>query len=425
MFKDTGGIDAASILLNLTDYRVIAATHESSGRQVLVEPIATEAACPSCGVLTTRIQARPVHRVKDLPAGGHDLQVRVRKRRMACQEQACERRSFVQTTEQLPFRARITTRLSQQLVDEMRCELRAVSRVAAAHSVSWPTVMARLNTVGELVGNVDRMYIRRLGIDEHRFRKVRYARGRTGKVVRIEPWSIVFTDLDTGKILDIVDGRRGAAVKRWLKARPRYWRQRVQVVAIDMSSEFRKAVRDTLPKAKISVDHFHVIARANLMITQVRRRRSHEVHERRGRSTDPAYKYRKLLTCNLENLSIKQVERLKLILESDPELGVIYGIKEHVRDLLRATDVHEFQARWAVLEKSVRATKMVEAKSLFRTLSAWRRELMVFVRTRLTNARSEAANLTAKNLKRIGRGYRNHSHYRVRILLYTAGLRPC
>jgi len=60
-----------------------------------------------------------------------------------------------------------------------------------------------------------------------------------------------------------------------------------------------------------------VIARANLMITQVRRRRSHEVHERRGRSTDPAYKYRKLLTCNLENLSIKQVERLKLLLNPD------------------------------------------------------------------------------------------------------------
>lgn len=58
---------------------------------------------------------------------------------------------------------------------------------------------------------------------------------------------------------------------------------------------------------------------------------------------------------------------------------MIYGIKEHVRELLKTMDVHEFQARWAVLEKSVRATKMVEAKSLFRTLSAWRRELLVFV----------------------------------------------
>lgn len=184
MIKDTGRIDAASILLNLTDYRVITVTQKSAGRQVLVEPIATEAACPSCGVLTTRIQTRPMHRVKDLPAGGDDLQVLVRKRRMACHEPACVRRSFVQTTEQLPFRARITTRLSQRLVDAMSSELRAVSRVAATHGVSWPTVMARLNTVGELVGDVDRMFIRRLGIDEHRFRKVRYARGRSGNVVR-------------------------------------------------------------------------------------------------------------------------------------------------------------------------------------------------------------------------------------------------
>ena len=130
MIKDTGPIDAASILLNLTDYRVITVTQESTGRQVLVEPIDTEAACPSCGVLSSRIQARPVHRVKDLPAGGQDLQVLVRKRRLACQETGCPRRSFVQSTEQLPFRARITTRLSQRLVDEMSSELRAASSVS-------------------------------------------------------------------------------------------------------------------------------------------------------------------------------------------------------------------------------------------------------------------------------------------------------
>jgi len=160
VFKDTGGIDAASMLLNLTDYRVIDVIQGVQERQVMVEPVATEAACPSCGVFTTRIHARPVHRVKDLSTGGDDLQVWVRKRRMACFEPACERRSFVQSTEQLPFRARITAPLSQRLVDEMSCDLRAVSRVAAAHGVSWPTVMTRLNTIGELAGDVDRMFIR-------------------------------------------------------------------------------------------------------------------------------------------------------------------------------------------------------------------------------------------------------------------------
>jgi len=108
------------------------------------------------------------------------------------------------------------------------------------------------------------------------------------------PWSIVFTDPNTGKILDIVDGRRSATVRKCLMARPRDWRQRVQVMAIERSSEFRKAVRETLSKAKVSVDHFHVIARAHLMMAQARRRRYREVHVLCGRSADPPYKYRKI-----------------------------------------------------------------------------------------------------------------------------------
>jgi len=78
----------------------------------------------------------PMHRMKDVPVGDTEIQVLVRKCRMACLETGCSRRTFVQTTEQLPFRSRITTLLSQQLVDQMSSELRVVSRIAAAHGVS-------------------------------------------------------------------------------------------------------------------------------------------------------------------------------------------------------------------------------------------------------------------------------------------------
>lgn len=47
---------------------------------------------------SAHINGAPIHRVKDVPVGGTDLQVMVRKRRMACQETGCSRRSFVQTT---------------------------------------------------------------------------------------------------------------------------------------------------------------------------------------------------------------------------------------------------------------------------------------------------------------------------------------
>jgi transposase len=425
LLQITQTCDAASILFNLEGHVVLSVERSGTVRTVLVEPVEREGACPDCGVISSRIQARPVHRVRDVQCGAGPLEVWVRKRRLACLEPECPRRSFVQASDEIPLRSRLTSRLVAGIVSGLSAELRAVSRVAAASWVSWTTVMRVMANTAVLDGGVDRRLVRRLGVDEHRFRRVRYLKNEAGNLTRVEPWSIVFTDLDTGAILDIVDGRRGQAVRDWIRARPRWWRNRVELVAMDMSAEFRRAVRKALPKASITVDHWHVVARANQMVTEVRRRRAHDLHGRRGRVTDPAWKYRKLLTCNQENMSAAQRGRMQEIIASDLELGVVWGIKEHVRQLLKTDHLDAFHRAWAELEHAVKATRMREAKSLFLTLKMWRKELLTFCRTRVTNARSEAANLNAKNLKRAARGYRNHEHYRLRLLLYTAAQQAC
>ena len=260
MFKPTHDADAASILFNLPGYRVLSAVRGPDGREVLVETIADEGACPDCGVVSGRVQARPVQRVKDVECGGEPVAVRVRKRRYVCTEELCRRRTFTEVTDQLPARARLTTRLAARVVAQLRAEPRAVSAVAAEHDLSWPTVMNLLTGTVDLAGPDPRRLVRRLGVDEHRFRRVRYVRGEDGSVRRVEPWSVMLTDLDTGAILDVVDGPRGKTVKAWLLARPRWWRRRIEYVAIDMSAEFRAAIRTVLPRARISVDNWHVVA---------------------------------------------------------------------------------------------------------------------------------------------------------------------
>ena len=102
----------------------------------------------------------------------------------------------------------------------------------------------------------------------------------------------------TGEVLDVVDDRDSAAVAGWLAAQPRWWRRRVQVVAIDPSAAFRSAVRRWLPKASVSVDHFHLVKLGNDMLTDVRRRVSWDPHGRRwpGPGCRPAETYR----CRLE-----------------------------------------------------------------------------------------------------------------------------
>ncbi len=137
-------------------------------------------------MLSSRVQARPTQHVKDVACGGGRLDVVVRKRRYACREQ-------------LPARARVTTRLAEQVISACRAEPRAVSRVAHQASLSWPTVMRMLTTTLDLHTGVDRRHVKRLGTDEHRFRTVRYLRDPdTHAVKRVEPWSIVFTDLEDG-----------------------------------------------------------------------------------------------------------------------------------------------------------------------------------------------------------------------------------
>ncbi|MCU1568621.1 MAG: family transposase [Pseudarthrobacter sp.] len=58
-----------------------------------------------------------------------------------------------------------------------------------------------------------------LGVDEHRYRSVRFFRDPATKAWKFyEPWMTAIVDLDTGRVLGIVDGRDSEGVGDWLFA---------------------------------------------------------------------------------------------------------------------------------------------------------------------------------------------------------------
>ena len=102
------------------------------------------------------------------------------------------------------------------------------------------------------------------------------------------------------------------------------------------------------------------------------------------------------------------------------EIGAAWGIKEQLRALLSSGSLavaHEQKMR---LGLSVLAADMPETDRLWATITAWWDAIDVLVVTGVTNARTEAANTTIKQIKRTGRGYRNAANYRARILLTSA-----
>ena len=145
--------DAASVLFNLSGYRVVQAVDSPLGiRKVVVESMDREGGCPSSGVLTARVHQRTLQRIRDVPVGG-TVQVWWRKRRFACTESGCGKRTFAEYTRQVPPRARCTVGLKVALLDAVAWAGRAVLEVAASFEVAWWTVQAVINTAAKAMAN--------------------------------------------------------------------------------------------------------------------------------------------------------------------------------------------------------------------------------------------------------------------------------
>lgn len=425
MNEATGSLrDAASVLFDLPGHRVLDAIDRDDGaREVLIASSATEAACPGCGVLSRRVHQRVRQRLRDVPVAGA-VDVVLERRRFACAEQQCGRRTFVEVTDQVPARARLSTRLRQLLLAAVVGSGRVVAEVAAGHRVSWWTVQAVVNAAAERLVDPDDVGVRRLGIDEHRYRSVRFFRDAgSGSWRRYEPWMTTFVDTTTGRVLGVVDGRDSASVAAWLAARSTAWREGVEVVAIDPSAAFRKALREHLPRAAVSVDAFHLVKLANDALTQVRQRVSREQKQRRGRAIDPSWANRRLLLRAGNTLSARGLARLEATFRGDDptdEISAAWAVKEQLRRLLRASDLADANHQRLLLSYYVDVAAMPETTRLLATVNTWWDAIEVLVVTGVTNARTEAANTSIKQLKRTGRGYRNPAHYRARILLASA-----
>ncbi len=195
-------------------------------------------------------------------------------------------------------------------------------------------------------------------------------------------------------------------------------------------SGITRARRDThlSDSVKIAADAFGIVRLANQALDGARRRVHNETTGRRGRKRDPLYHARKLLLMGAERLDAAGWDKMLAALDAaDPadEIRECWVAKEHVRDIFRADDPLDAQQH---LDEAIawceHPSAPPELATLARTLRRWHTEIATAVRTRTSNARTEAANARIKDVKRSARGFRNLHNYRLRILL-AAGRQPC
>ena len=382
------------------------------------------AGCPSCGEISTSPKQWVSTRPRDLPYGEAAIAVVWRKRRWRCRVPACPLGSFTESVLEVPARARVTGRVRRAIGAAVGDANRAVSEVAEAFGVSWPTAHAAvIDAAAAALLEPEPTPV--LGIDETRRGKPRWERGAvTGSWSRIDRWDTGFTDLaDAQGLLGQVEGRTKATVIDWLTERTPEFRAAVRYVVIDPAAVYRSAITpEVLPNAVVVVDHFHLVKLANDALTEVRRRVTWALRGRRGRRIDPEWANRRRLLSGRGRLSDRSFTRMwNDLIDGDPSGQILTAwiAKEELRTVLALARTgparHVIARRLGDFYSWCASADVPELHRLASTVENWWPEIERFLHTGLTNARTEGINRVIKDVGRRACGFRNPTNHRRRV----------
>jgi transposase len=407
---------SSAVWFGAANFRVLDVVDDGHEVTISLESTVTMTGCVSCG---TRAKAKDRRWValRDAPSGDRAVVVRVWRRVWSCPDPDCSTRTWTEACELAGPRRVLTHRASAWATDRIAAIEGTVASIARQFGVSWPTVWSAVERDGrERVDDPSRVgETQMVGFDEtvmqpaHRRRRRRFI--------------TAVVDVTTGQILDVFEGRDAADLRAWLASMPGSWRDAVQVVSVDPHEGYRKAVTDTmlLRDVALVVDPFHIVRLANMAVTRCRQRIQQDTLGHRGWVRDPLYATRKLFLLGAERVDETGWERIWASLadgDPDGELQDTWVAKEKVRDIYLTDDPVLAEV---ALDDAIAWCTAPEAgpelRRLAKTLRRWHAQILAHHTTGASNGPVEAANLLIKQVKRSGRGFRNLTNYRLRILL--------
>ncbi len=171
----------------------------------------------------------------------------------------------------------------------------------------------------------------------------------------------------------------------------------MQWATLDLSGTYRSVFDAMLPHATQIADPFHVVKHANTKLDECRRRVQNQTMGHRGRKTDPLYRCRRLLTKADERLTDHATTKLRGLLaagDPDGDVATAWRAKEAVRDIYTHTNAAlamEWTERLAY--ELTAANQPIEVRSLGRTLTKWKHQIVAWHKAHVSNGPTEATTI--------------------------------
>ena len=356
-------------------------------------------ACRKCGCQRVHLDERARREWKSAPLGVTPVVITMESPKVKCL--ACGAKTWHQPT--FVEGQRRVTKTFEKALEAWLSKL-TIQDAAAMFGVAWHTVsevdLARLKKLPrpQLSG------LKRLAIDEN------YLGTRHGFVT-------VVLDLDTTAIVSVLKGRGKAALKPFF-AKLKQARAQVKAVATDMSGGYIAAVMESLPKAALVFDRFHVVKLMNEKLSDLRREMYHELTDKLHRKVLKGTRW--LLVMNPENLKqnekVDEKAQLKEALKLNESLSVAYYLKEDLRQFWNQRSkpaAEQYLDQWC---RRADASGIRQMQVMAKTLRKHRRGLLNWYDHPISTGPLEGINNKIGALQRRAYGYRNYEHLKERLL---------
>ena len=385
--------DNTTKLLGLEDVIVKNVYEDAEGCHIEMELPRRVHICPCCGASTDRIHDYRMQKIKDLPIGGRNTYLHLRKRRYVCE--SCGKRFFEDNCF-LPRYYRLTNRTVAAIINRFRSAVSATD-IGKENNVSVSTALRCFDLVDYRCNHLPEV----LSIDEFK--------GNAGG----EKFQTILADAGKKRIIDILPNRKSADLVRYFLKYPRKERLKVKYVVMDMSSLFRGVVQTCFPKAVIVADRYHVVRQAVWAMDNVRK----NVQKKLSPEWRKFFKRsRYLLNKSPKKMTDEERDSLRVLLGISSDLEYAYNLKNQFIELMHAPDSdvgRELIADWVYLAENARLS---EFNACTKAVHNWSDEILASLDCPYTNGFTEGCNNKTKVLKRISFGVRNFARFRNRIL---------
>lgn len=213
---------------------------------------------PDCACEVKEVKAHTpftMKRVLHEPRGRKSVVIDIKRRRWMCKEKSCRKT----VTQPLDFMAEGHYKMTRQLLEylEVQSLLGTELSLSEETGVYVRTIREiRLKFVAKLEKEVkfDTPFV--LGLDG-----VRADRRRR---------RVIFTDIEAGLVLDLIESGSKTNVADRIRAFPGW--EKIGIFTIDMDRTLLAAITDARPGAVVVVDRFHIVKIANKVVDKVRNR---------------------------------------------------------------------------------------------------------------------------------------------------------